>query len=85
MKTLRTSLLLLVSLGAITLSGLQADPVPGDQPRMRDALARLQDARPALRRAAHNKAGHRDTAPELVHPATAQVHPGLPPVHGASS
>lgn len=77
MKTLRTSLLLLVSLGAINLSGLQADPVPVDQPRMRDALARLQDARTALTRAEHNKNGHREKALELVNKAIGEVQAGM--------
>lgn len=77
MKTFTASLVLLVSLGAMNLSALQADPVRVDQPRMRDALARLLDARTALNRAERNKNGHRERAIELVNQAIAEVQAGM--------
>ena len=77
MKTMKTSLLLLVTLSALQVPGLLAEPVRIDQPRMQEALAKLRDARVALDRAEHNKNGHREKAIELVNQAIAEVEAGM--------
>ncbi len=77
MKTLKTSVLLLVILGSLNTPALLAEPVRVDQPRMREALAHLREARGALDRAEHNKNGHREKAVELVNQAIAEVEAGM--------
>ena len=47
------------------------------QPRMKDALDRLREARAALASAEHNKNGHRERAMELVDRAIAEVEAGM--------
>lgn len=77
MKTLKNSLLLLIALGALITPALLADPVRIDQPRMRESLAHLREARVSLDRAEHNKNGHREKAIELVNQAIAEVEAGM--------
>lgn len=77
MKTLKTSLLLLITLGALNVPALHAEPIHVDQPRMREALAHLREARVSLDRAEHNKSGHREKALELVNQAIAEVEAGI--------
>ncbi|HEY1769324.1 MAG TPA: hypothetical protein VGG02_03615 [Chthoniobacterales bacterium] len=72
MKTLKTTLVLIVALAAINLPAARAE-----QPRMREALHHLKEARAALERAEANKAGHREKAMQLVDQAIAEVEAGL--------
>jgi hypothetical protein len=72
MKTLKTSLVLVTAIAAMGLQSVRAD-----QPRMRNALAHLRDARTALQNAERNKGGHRERALELVNRAIAEVEAGM--------
>jgi hypothetical protein len=72
MKRLRTSLILVVAIAAMSARSLRAD-----QPHMKDALAHLREARAALKQAVHNKGGHRQHALELVDKAIAEVQAGM--------
>ena len=54
MKTLKTSLVILLSILALGLNTARAD-----QPEMREALRHLREARAHLERAEHNKGGWR--------------------------
>jgi hypothetical protein len=72
MKTLKTSLVLVTAIAAMGLQSVRAD-----QPRMRNALRHLRDARAALENAEHNKGGHRERAIELVNQAIAEVEAGM--------
>jgi hypothetical protein len=75
---MKKTLLLLVTLLAINpAASLLAQQPQVDQPRMRTALARLQEARTALDRAERNKNGHRERAIELVNQAIAEVQAGM--------
>ena len=72
MKTLRTSVVLVVLVASLGLQSARAD-----QPNMRAALAHLRDARAALQRAEHNKGGHRGRAIEIINRAIAEVEAGI--------
>jgi len=72
MTTLKTSLVLITAMAAISVQSVRAD-----QPRMREALARLRDARTALAKAERNKDGHREKAIQLVEQAIAEVEAGV--------
>ena len=73
MKMIRTSLVLVVAMVAMTLQSAQAI----DQPHMRDALAQLRAARAALAKAEHNKGGHRAKVAALVEQAIAELEAGM--------
>ena len=72
---LKTNLVLLAAITALTLRSASADPLP--QPRMQEALASLRDARASLIKAEANKNGHRAKAIELVNQAIAEVEAGM--------
>ena len=72
MKTLKTSLVLVTMIAAMGLQTVRAD-----QPYMRAALAHLREAKAALERAEHNKAGHRGRAIEIINHAIAEVEAGI--------
>jgi hypothetical protein len=72
MKTLKTGLVLVTAIAAMGLQSVRAD-----QPRMRNALRHLRDARAALENAERNKGGHRERAIELVNQAIAEVEAGM--------
>jgi mannose/cellobiose epimerase-like protein (N-acyl-D-glucosamine 2-epimerase family) len=76
MKTLKTSLILVVAVAAL---GLQS--ARGDQPHMQNALMHLREARTALQKAEHNKGGHRQRAIERVNQAIAEVEAGMAAAH----
>ena len=70
MKTITRSLALLLCLAA---PAAFAEP----QPKMREALELLRQAKAALQAAAHDKGGHRVKALEKVDEAIAQVEKGI--------
>jgi hypothetical protein len=72
MKTLRSSLIILMVISALGLNSARAD-----QPYMENALRHLREARGALQRAMPNKGGHRERALDLVDRAIAQVEDGI--------
>jgi hypothetical protein len=72
MKTLKTTIVILLSISALGLSSAFAR-----QPHMDRALEHLREARAALERAEPNKGGHRERAIELVDRAIAQVEEGI--------
>jgi hypothetical protein len=72
MKTFKVSLVLLAAMAAMNLQSARAD-----QPRMREALHRLREARAVLANAEHNKGGHRDKAIELIDRAIGEVEAGI--------
>jgi hypothetical protein len=72
MKTLKTGLVLVTAIAAMGLQSVRAD-----QPRMKNALRHLRDARAALENAERNKGGHRERAIELVNQAIAEVEAGM--------
>ena len=72
MTTLKTSLVLIAAMATISLQSVRAD-----QPRMKEALAHLRDARTALAKAERNKNGHREKALHLVEQAIAEVEAGM--------
>jgi hypothetical protein len=66
-----------VGLGLV-LSALTAGAVAwADQPKMREALAHLRQARAALQEAARDKGGHRENAIGLIDQAINQVEQGM--------
>jgi hypothetical protein len=72
MKTLKTTLVILVAISAFNLNSAFAR-----QPHMDNALRHLREAREALQRAEPNKGGHRERAMELVDRAIQQVEAGI--------
>ena len=76
MKTLKTSLILVVAVAAMGLQSAHAG-----QPHMQNALMHLREARAALQRAEHNKAGHRERAIERINQAIAEVEAGMAAAH----
>ena len=72
MKTLKTTVVILLSISAFGLNSAFAR-----QPYMDNALHHLREAREALQRAEPNKGGHRERALELVDRAIAQVEEGI--------
>ncbi len=72
MSTLKTSLMLVAAIGAMSLQSVKAD-----QPNMKEALAHLREARAALAQAERNKEGHRQKALQLVEQAIAEVEAGM--------
>jgi hypothetical protein len=72
MTTLKTSFALVAALIAMNLPSARAE-----QPEMKAALMHLREARAALAKAEHNKAGHRDKAVQLVEQAIAEVEAGM--------
>lgn len=72
MKTLRTSLVLVTMIAAMSLQSVWAD-----QPNMRAALAHLREAKAALQRAEHNKGGHRARAIDIVNHAIVETEAGI--------
>ncbi|MGI8889873.1 MAG: hypothetical protein ACR2G0_03705 [Chthoniobacterales bacterium] len=79
MKQLKYGVVLLLALSSLSLPFARADQP--DQPRMRDALARLKEARIALVNAEHNKSGHRVKAVKLVDEAIAEIEAGIAEVN----
>jgi hypothetical protein len=62
----------------IALSALLAGAVAwADQPKMREALNHLRQARTALEEAARDKGGHRENAIDLINRAISQVEQGI--------
>ena len=72
MKTLKTSLLLLVIAGGLGLNSANAG-----QPHMRAALDHLRAAREELRAAEHNKGGWRERALQNVNRAIGETERGM--------
>ena len=72
MKTLKTTVVILLSISALGLNSAFAR-----QPYMDNALRHLREAREELQRAEPNKGGHRERALELVDRAIAQVEEGI--------
>lgn len=64
-------IVLVLSIAAVSFAG-----VP-DQPYMQAARTDLQKARAALKRAEHNKGGHRATAIGLINSAIVEVNLGI--------
>ena len=75
MKTLRSSMLLLTAISAISLTGLPA--VRAGQPKMEEALSALKSARAALEHAEANKGGHREKAIAKIDEAIDEVRAGM--------
>ena len=62
----------------MALSALVAGAVAwADQPKMREALEHLRQARAALQEAAADKGGHRENAIGLIDKAIGQVQQGM--------
>ncbi len=72
MTTLKTSFVLVAAVAAMSLQSVRAD-----QTNMKEALARLREARAALAKAERNKDGHREKALQLVEQAIAEVQAGM--------
>ncbi|HEX3818406.1 MAG TPA: hypothetical protein VHW03_08965 [Chthoniobacterales bacterium] len=72
MKTLKVGLVLLVATAAMNLQTVRAD-----QPRMKEALHHLREARASLQRAERNKGGHREKALQLIDQAIAEIEAGI--------
>ena len=72
MKTLKTSLVILLAISALGLNTARAD-----QPEMREALRHLREARAHLERAEHNKGGWRLRALENVDRAIHETENGM--------
>jgi hypothetical protein len=72
MKTLRTSVVLVVLVASLGLQSVRAA-----QPNMDAALAHLREAKASLQRAEHNKGGHRGKAIEIINRAIAEVEAGI--------
>jgi hypothetical protein len=76
MKTLRTSLVLVTILAAMSASSVRAD-----QPHMKGAVEHLRAARAQLERAEHNKGGWREPALQNVDRAIHDVENGMAAAH----
>lgn len=61
----------------VALCGVLAVSAWAAQPKMRDALDHLMQARAALQDAKSNKGGHRENAIELIDRAIEQVKKGM--------
>lgn len=72
MKTLKTSIAIVVAVAAMGLTAARAD-----QPHMKAALEHLRAARAELQSAERNKGGHREKALEHVNAAIGQVERGI--------
>lgn len=72
MKALRTGLVLVVGIAAMSMQQVRAD-----QPRMRETLQHLREARASLQAAEQNKGGHREKALQLIDQAIAEVEAGM--------
>ena len=72
MKTLKTSLVMLMVVAGMNLGTARAD-----QPAMHSALAHLRHARGDLERAVADKGGHRVRAISLVDQAIAETQAGI--------
>ena len=72
MKTIKTTLLILVTASALGLNSASAG-----QPHMKSALDHLRAAREELRAAEHNKAGWRERALENVNRAINETERGM--------
>jgi hypothetical protein len=72
MKTLKTSLVMLVVIVGMNLGTARAN-----QPAMHSALSHLRSARAALESALADKGGHRERAISLVDRAIAETEAGI--------
>jgi len=72
MKTLKTALVILLSISALGLNTARAD-----QPHMRRALEHLRAARAELQEAEHNKGGWRLRALENTNRAIGETERGM--------
>jgi hypothetical protein len=72
MKKLKLGLVVLVAASAFSLNSASAD-----QPRMREALHHLREARASLEHAEHNKGGWRVRAIENVDRAIHEIERGM--------
>ncbi|KGF71740.1 hypothetical protein DO97_15780 [Neosynechococcus sphagnicola sy1] len=75
-KQLSTWLLSLL-IGSLAVGSFVAGRATADQPRMRNALSFLQQAKAELSAATGNKGGHRVKAIDLVNQAITQVRYGI--------
>jgi hypothetical protein len=72
MKTIKTSLVMLMVIAGMNLGIARAD-----QPAMHGALSHLRQARADLERALADKGGHRERAISLVDQAIAETQAGI--------
>lgn len=61
----------------VAMAVMSMQQVRADQPRMRETLHHLREARASLERAEQNKAGHREKALEWIDQAIAEVEAGM--------
>jgi hypothetical protein len=72
MKTLKTSLVMLMVVAGMNLGTARAD-----QPAMHSAVHHLREARADLERALADKGGHRERAISLIDQALAETEAGI--------
>ncbi len=77
MKITFTHLLLALTLGLATTSGVLIQNARAGQPHMDEALADLRAARHQLEVARHDKGGHREHAIRIIDDAIAEVKAGI--------
>lgn len=68
---------LIIAAAAFVLGGLSNQAFAERQPRMRDALAHLNNALDSLQKASSDKGGHRVKAIDLTKQAIDQVKEGM--------
>ncbi len=72
-----TRKILSVVLAAMLIIGFTVSICAADEPHMKAALGRLQEAKEQLEKAVPDKGGHREKAIELINAAIKQVKQGM--------